>query len=784
MRIWAESRRRGRARRALLAFALVGSACSKMGDSAEPPAQAATKAEEGAMPDRFVVMLEPPSERPDDDAPQAAGNEAAVDDLLAGLDGRQRGPDGWADKDGEAKLPAGQGHNRMGAAGRAAPAVPEPTDPGYVVEEKKVPAEVGMRALGGDGATALPRIVTPPHPPEAPAFEAPPPAKPRSPTDLPVQPTPGPSSKLVALAEEAAEGEEADEDGDLLLDDEGARDLDRRDDVGRLAGKKGKAKERRARRGKDEGGEGERQKKDADKDTSAHYAARTEMDDGSEVTKGLVDASMLALRHVRPDRFLPRMCYFENTYLGGNAAYEERLRRLDEDFGRDAPYRLASLPPQPFDAPADAGLSLTAALDTRSLDQPGRVYLQIGLQGSKRYGWRRPPLDVALVVDPAARSADADALEHAVTTLVRRLGPQDRLAVVLASDDGAEVLAPLAGVRDQRLALARQLEGLPPPGRAGGEALRRAMDTAGQVLRRGADDQARVPGTQTVVLLTHGADADRVQGAARAAHALSVQGAVTSVVQTGGDRGAWWAVANAGHGNYHRGEVKASLEAELESLSKIIARLLRVNVRLASKVEAVRVVGSRVLGQDEVKRVKAREEATDRNLSRTLGVTADRGDDDDGIQTVIPYFYGGDAHVILLELWVESPGAVADVTLKYKDMVSLANATARDSVALTRLPREDTPLQHIVRRNVRGFTLAETLETVADLVDQGQLRRGLAVLDQVRGNLPAADRRLIDAFDRVGRGLPAAQLAAALRMASARRVGQPARGASARAVAR
>ncbi len=126
---------------------------------------------------------------------------------------------------------------------------------------------------------------------------------------------------------------------------------------------------------------------------------------------------------------------------------------------------------------------------------------------------------------------------------------------------------------------------------------------------------------------------------------------------------------------------------------------------------------------------------------------------------------------------------MADVTLKYKDMVSLTNATARDSVALTRLPREDTPLQHIVRRNVQGFRLAEALDGAAALVERGQVPPAFALLDQARAQLPAADRRLLDAFDRA-RGLPNHRLAAALRMASARRVGQPARGASARAMER
>ncbi len=477
-------------------------------------------------------------------------------------------------------------------------------------------------------------------------------------------------------------------------------------------------------------------------------------------------------RFVQPDRFIPRMCYFENTYLGGNAAYTERLRRLDDALpsGRQ-PYRQAVLPQQPFDAPDDAGLALTATLDRAYADQPQRVFLQVGLQGSKRYGWRRPPLDIALVVDRSA--ADGETLVSAITALSRRLGPQDRLGVVLGTTRPT-VLGELAPLRD-RLVLARAVEALGtlPPAPPG--ALAAAMSRAGGMLQGAAGESARIPGTQTVLVLTRDATASAIDGARGAAHGLTVQGAVTSVIQLGGSHQGWWQVANAGHGNYHRSTDEAlgdAVDDELGSISRVIARLLRINVKLADGVEAIRIVGSRVLGQQEVKQVKAREEATDRNLSKTMGVKADRGDDDDGIQTVIPYFYGGDSHVILLELWVTRPGPVAEISLKYKDMVALQNATARVAAQLDRVPRELSPAERRVAANVRGFQLAEGLANVADYAARGDRGSALQALDALDELAWGRDRRLVDAFEALVRQRGAdATVAEALRMARDRRIG-------------
>lgn len=496
------------------------------------------------------------------------------------------------------------------------------------------------------------------------------------------------------------------------------------------------------------------------------------------------------LTYQRPERVLPRMFYFENTYLGGSAAYRERLLRLDEALSEgERPYRLAFGAPQPLDPPSRAGLEVTAELDAPYFDQPRRVFLQVGLKGSARHGWRRPPLDVMVVVDPAALPARGDAVSELVIELLQRLGPADRLGVVVG---GAEplVFTELSRLERARTRLASTIDELATtrPADAGHDGLAAGMRRAGELLAAAAEDTAIVPGTQTLMVVTAGDDARRITQATREAHALTVQGAVTSVfaLDRSPERAGWWQVANAGHGNYHHlGDLETGelVAWELESLARVVARLVRVNVRLGKSAEAIRVLGTRVLDAREVAQVKAREVATDENLSRAMGITSDRGDDDDGVQTVIPYFYGDDSHVILIELWVEGPGAIADVTVRYKDMVNLDNATARTSVRLDSRPRAPSPERELVRANVAGFELAASLERASHRVRHADAAGAHDELASARAHAERTgerDLRVVRGFERlVGDGGwtydggARAVLSEALLLAAERKVGQP-----------
>ena len=439
----------------------------------------------------------------------------------------------------------------------------------------------------------------------------------------------------------------------------------------------------------------------------------------------------------KPATFLPRMCYFENTYLGGNAAYLERLRRLGEAFaGDDRIYRQAKSTIAQVDSPEVHGLAVSAHLSRRSFDKAGRVYLQVGLRGSQRYGWRRPPLDIAVVVDQPALASARERVSEILLRLVRDLGAQDRVIVHVVGGGPEPFLKP-APANQLRFRIAEKLDALlagesvPPSG------LGATIDAAGAALAKLSGTTHRIPGAQIAILLVDGQRTERVGAARQAAHRLTLQGAVTSVLAVGGRQETtnhgWWQVANAGHGSYRLvepGGEDEAVRAELDALSRVVARLIRVNVRLGPHTQAIRIIGSKVLGQQEVKRVKAREKVVDQKLSATMGLEADRGDDDDGIQTVIPYFLGGDSHIMLIELWVDGPGHIADVELRYKDLVTLANATARASVALPRYGRRDGAAEKQVQQAVRSAEVAQVLQEANFRLQRGQTVEAATILRQ------------------------------------------------------
>ena len=101
------------------------------------------------------------------------------------------------------------------------------------------------------------------------------------------------------------------------------------------------------------------------------------------------------------------------------------------------------------------------------------------------------------------------------------------------------------------------------------------------------------------------------------------------------------------------------------------------DIRLAPGVQLVDVIGSQRLDEGRAQEVRDAEQSIDQRLSRNLGIETDRGLDEEGIQMVIPSFYADDAHVVLLDVVAPGPGPVADVTVRYKDLVHMKNGVAR-----------------------------------------------------------------------------------------------------------
>jgi len=134
---------------------------------------------------------------------------------------------------------------------------------------------------------------------------------------------------------------------------------------------------------------------------------------------------------------------------------------------------------------------------------------------------------------------------------------------------------------------------------------------------------------------------------------------------------------------------------------------------------------------------------------------------------------------------VKKPGAVADITLRYKDMVNLGNATARVQVSLPALPRPETGEPIAIFQNVVGFRIGKHLELAAWSVRKGDMSGALRQVGEARGLATAtteADLEMLRSFQSlISRGdwprdaSRKTLLADALEAAGRRKVGTTAR---------
>ncbi|HJN18342.1 MAG TPA: hypothetical protein QGH10_22765, partial [Armatimonadota bacterium] len=201
-------------------------------------------------------------------------------------------------------------------------------------------------------------------------------------------------------------------------------------------------------------------------------------------------------------------------------------------------------------------------------------------------------------------------------------------------------------------------------------------------------------------------------------------------------------VARQGKGNYHfvrdAAAIQEIFKEELEDLTHVVAKALRLRIELADDVELVRVLGSAELTDEEVETVKHTERVQDERIRRELGITADRQDieDEPGIKIVIPQFYMDDSHVVMLEIEVPKGSKerkIADVHLKYKDLVFAKNQDVTITATVQPAASEDVMLastSQAVKKNVLGFQTGEALQKAAMFIDVGDYGKAAKVVDE------------------------------------------------------
>lgn len=460
--------------------------------------------------------------------------------------------------------------------------------------------------------------------------------------------------------------------------------------------------------------------------------------------------------------------YLSNGYIGGQGE-RDRIEKLISEgvLVEGKRVKLEAFTRnygQAFPIPSKEALAVSADTErTKIVEQGDKTYLQVGIQAMKGELPRRPRLNVALVVDCSGSMMDENKIGAAVAAcrkMVQALHADDSIAVI-RFDDQSQVILPSVRATN-KTALLKALEGLTSGG---------GTNIYGG-LQNGYREVAKHAGPETVnrvILLSDGevtaGVTDRAQFE-KLASAYGDQDIQTTAVGLGLDynEDLMLAVAREGKGNYHfiknSADTQTVFDSELNELTHVVAKAVKLRVVLAPGVGFVRALGARQLDQQETRKAKVEEKKIDRHIAEELGIPQNRDPEkyEPGIKLLIPSFYRGDNHVVMLEIAIP-PGKrackIADVFLKYKDLVSYSNREIRTACAVTYTPHRDVMVASInrnVKKNLLGFQTGEALIAASQLMDQGRVADAIHKVDERMAVLGVAAKEWRDGdLDRDGR---------------------------------
>ena len=433
--------------------------------------------------------------------------------------------------------------------------------------------------------------------------------------------------------------------------------------------------------------------------------------------------------------------YWANTYIPGDPVMRQLETQLKQ-WNRTPLRTVSNIDPaleqsitqyrQPFDPPQNTALALYLHADKAALAESNRLRVQVGLKGALRQGGRRPAMNIGVVAD--LRSANSHTLLPQIRALLLALmnakQADDQFSLIIAGPGAGVVLTPEA-FRYGPLTVALQaLLTRPNPGST---SLTQALQLASDSVRQ--DDDPTAPlGTSLVLLLATSPLAAEQQQLENIAHANAINGinlsAITLGTQTQLPELQTLVLAGQGHLRNLAAADQAEriIDQELYASSRAVARALRLRIRLAPGVKLLNVIGSRRLAEPQAQRVREQEQSIDQRLARNLGIQADRGDDEEGIQIIIPHFYAADEHVILLDVVSEQAGPIADVSVRYKDLVNLRNGSNSAQLTLPSGSKPPGPLELNVLKNHVALTLAQAAQNASQLLAAGNHQQTMNIL--------------------------------------------------------
>lgn len=420
-------------------------------------------------------------------------------------------------------------------------------------------------------------------------------------------------------------------------------------------------------------------------------------------------------------RYQPATGYWTNTYVPGDPAMRLLQAQVNQ-WNRNVPAADLNLEQtaqqiwQPFDAPQDTALATYLHSNKTFIDGPTRLQLQVGLQASEHQSGQRPALDLAVVLD--MHGATAQQFDTEIRALLQALQAArqtgDRFSLTIAGKPGG-LMIPAGEFRHGPVSIAiNQLFGDQHTQSGNQLSLLEAITTAANDLSTDANTDKAL-GTRQILLITGQPVQAEMQALKDTIHQQAVNGLMLSAITLGGQTISKQidSLVLAGQGNrrtlLNASDAKQLIEQELYSASHTVARAIRLRIQLAPGVKLIKVHGSEKLDTHQVKRVKQAENSIDQRLAENLGIIADRGDDEAGIQIVIPIMPAGASHVILLDVMASQPGPIADVRVRYKDLTKVRNSVTRAQLSIDNQQTTAGKLERNVVKNLLALELAEQM---------------------------------------------------------------------------
>jgi len=444
--------------------------------------------------------------------------------------------------------------------------------------------------------------------------------------------------------------------------------------------------------------------------------------------------------------------YWENTYLPGSPAIPLLVELLHNTTFSHIPIDPVLNASGVFliqhrtDPPLQGALGLTGHTNLAYIDKPQRVLLQVTIKGAERAKGNRPPLTIVVVVPYSNNISiqEHQVIQDSLRALETERRVDDHIAVLT---DQTDEFISFADFRygTLELFLKNFQQGPNPTSNILPETVQALYSKASTLALRDENSQLR----ERIILTIGHSGVGSLEPTYPSIDNHVLQGGTGSVLALN-DNIELMRLSARGQGSYRvlQPSVPAVQEvrAELESYGAVVARALRLNVQLQPGVELKEIIGSTKLTSPEIELEKAIEVATDKRIAQSLGIQTDRGDDDPGIQILIPRFLNGDSHIIILDLFVERAGPIADISLKSKDLVLMRNESIYASAALPAYTQESGVINAMVENNEYAQRLATVIRMVRSYSEEGNLEQGITVLQnfilQLEHNAPASNEKI------------------------------------------